>query len=186
MKKLFLIGGLVVSVLFSAVSTSATDSPYVLDMTENERNIKTLHLKYKKSGRIIWTRKIYSHNPRIIWAKNRRSLAVEGGIRSILVWREGYRLRNFALPNGGDDVMDVKWSQNNRRLLVLCSKSLGADYGKGELFCLRLGKWPYYAYRLVTLEAAEMGWRNSGTVFYRRMLGMTQRMGKKVYLWKVW
>lgn len=102
------------------------------------------------------------------WSKDHRALVVDGG-GDFLIWREGYRLRHFAVPAHTyfDYTMGFVWSPNKRRLLVRFGASASADVDAGTLFSLKLGRGESYKYSVIPASfVRKMAWRNSRTVLY--------------------
>lgn len=125
-------------------------------------------------GRVLWKRRI-KDGYEAIWAANGRAVAVLGG-RSIFVWRENYRLRDFKLPGGCDYLMDYPlWSSDNRRLLLRVGASGDSDVDAGPLYCLRLERWPHYKYYSAPTPAdgiygiRKMMWKNRNTAIFWRL-----------------
>jgi hypothetical protein len=123
-----------------------------------------------KRKRVVWKRRLDSYYPKddVHWSKDRRALAIECGIPHlfrVLVWREGYRLRDFGVPGYNDYTMGCAWSPDNRRLLVRAGRSAASDIDYGTLYCLKLGSWPHY--KLYKLGMArKFAWKNRKTVIF--------------------
>lgn len=102
------------------------------------------------------------------WSDDHRALAVEGNLVDgnrpcVLVWREGFRAREFAVF--GDYSMGVLWSPDKRRLLVRYGISGDVDVDVGTLYCLELKPWPRYrCYKLGV--AHKLQWNDSRMVTY--------------------
>ena len=175
LNKTILLGALVVTFApSSSKKVWARNSPYVLDIRPfkgDDSDDKIVRLRNKKSKRIIWTRKVYG--PNVFWSKNHRAVAVDG-VSQILVWHEGYRLRDFApiaarsLGGSYDYFMGCVWSPDNRRLLVRFGGSGNEDANLGALYCLKLGRWPRYQYKRAPSEhnVWKMAWRDSRTALF--------------------
>lgn len=139
----------------------------------------------RKKGRVVWKRRLDSFNEGedVHWSRDGRALAVECGIPHrlrVLVWREGYRLRDFAPL--GDYTMGCVWSPDNRRLLVRMGSSGAADIDYGPLYCLQLSSWPRYKYFRVGM-ARKMAWKNSKTAIYWELSDDYARL-KPPRLWR--
>ena len=176
MKKMILAMALFLTCVSSNIETVwARSSPYELDIRSVKGDVdssdKIVRLVNVKSHRIIWTRKVYG--PEVFWSKDRRAVAVEGVYR-LLVWREGYRVRDFApiapksLGGSFDYFMGAAWSPDNRRLLVRFGRSGNSTMGIGALYCLKLGLWPRYQYKKApgSYYVWEMAWRDSRTALF--------------------
>lgn len=124
----------------------------------------------RQKKRVLWKRHMdsFSAEGGVHWSQDRRALAIEGGIPSqwrFLVWREGYRLRDFGVPGGDDYTMGCAWSPDNRRLLVRSGSSGDSTADIGALYCLRLKSWPNYKYFNLG-SARDFKWKNRKTVVF--------------------
>ena len=128
-----------------------------------------------KRKRVLWKRRMDSFSQEAVhWSKDRRALAIECTIvdssdktpRRVLVWREGYRLRDFRVPDGDDYTMGCAWSPDKRRLLVLGGSSGDSQLVSGHLSCLELQVWPNYQVFKVG-HAHRFLWKNRKTVVYQ-------------------
>lgn len=125
---------------------------------------KMVSLRDNQTKRTLWTRKI--GGPQATWSKDRRAVAVESADH-LLVWREGYALRDFGIIKGFDYTMRCVWSPDNQRLLVRFGFSGSGDMDAGTLLCLKLGSRKFYKYSVVAYSVRNMRWRDSQTVLYR-------------------
>lgn len=138
---------------------------YVLKSSSNEQyKPRQIWLWDNKRKRVLWKREV-DDAPKVTWSKDHRSLAVECLQNSfhVLVWREGFRLRDFA-PIGNYS-MGCVWSPDNRRLLIRYGADGDKDLGVGVLYCLELRSWPRYHYFSIG-AASKMRWRNARTVVF--------------------
>ncbi len=187
MKKIFWPLLLLVSLSFVAASgASAKPSTYTLEIREvQDPDRTTLYFRNRKSKRLIWSRTVNGDRSKVTWSKDRHAVAVEyaGGF---LVWREGYRLRNFAVPARlyFDYSMGCVWSPDNRRLIVRLGASGASDFDAGRLFCLKLGRGNTYKYLHVAGGVRKMSWRDSRTVLYWPLNYETGRIPKKPRVWR--
>ena len=126
-----------------------------------------------KRKRVLWKRRLDNFNPladkeSVHWSKDRRALAIDCLAESgwqVLVWREGYRLRDFGVPGDWDYTMGCAWSPDNRRLLVRCGSSGDTDIDIGKLYCLQLQAWPRYKVFKLGI-AREFKWKNRKTAVF--------------------
>lgn len=133
------------------------------------RNEKYVWLHDTWRNQALWKRRL-THWMTSYWSKDGKALAIECQTRNlekvqtgVMVWREGYRLRFFGVPGGHEYPMGCLWSPDNRRLLVRAGGSGAADLDYGDLFCLKLGRWP--SYQLFDIgPARKMAWMNASTV----------------------
>ncbi|MBW3637745.1 MAG: hypothetical protein KY445_14965 [Armatimonadetes bacterium] len=181
MKKIVLIMLFVVSTLCCAKSVWAKSSPYAIDVrrVHKNRNLLTIRLWDKKTKRILWTRaRVENQLYDIQWSKDRRAVAVgyfspNSDDFQILIWREGYRLRTFAIPGGVDYSMGMVWSPDKRRLLIRGGGSGSSDVDAGPLYCLTLGRWPYYRVDSIPFSdggVRTMTWKDKRTVLYKELV----------------
>ena len=198
MKTVFLAACLFFIAFWAAAEARAESSPYVLE-TKRPKSFggnSTLKLKNKKTGRVIWSTTVdYDFNVpnKVHWSKDRRAVAIE--TRTILVWREGYRLRNFGVPGKKRYLYDYSlgciWSPDKERLLVRFSASGGGDEGVGTLYSLKLGRWPCYEYTQLPNRTAdssgvrEMAWKDSRHALYWLYVSSTRETAKQPRVWRV-
>lgn len=186
MKKLIVVATLLVGTAWiNPIAAKAQSSRYSLDLRPAKDSITVASLRDKKLNRILWTRKIY--NPQVTWSKDKRAVAVEDSGR-FLVWREGYRLRDFAVSGGYDYSMGCSWSPDNKRLLIRFGMSGMSDVDAGRLFCLTLGRGRTYKYSHVAGSVREMKWRDNRTVLYRVFSFNNDGVGtvSRQYKWRAW
>lgn len=187
---------LILGVMMGTGETSyAKPSPYVLGISEPRKAAgkRVIWLRNTKTKRVLWARKIDNSqfsddspaNAFSTWSKDRKAVAVEAVVWQMLVWREGYRLRNFRIP--GDYTMGTVWSPDNRRLLVITGISADSDVGAGALYCLTIGRWPYYRWTLIDSGVRQMIWKNNRTVAYWKVKTNANGpfMVKKPRFWRV-
>jgi hypothetical protein len=119
--------------------------------------------------RVLWKRRV-DIEPGASWSRDGRAVAVvilDSDWR-FLVWREGFRLREFSVPGGFDYTMGLSWSPDNRRLLVRLGASGNVDTNTGALFCLKLERWPRYKYFKVSGdEVRPFGWKSRRIAWYQ-------------------
>jgi hypothetical protein len=141
----------------------------------------------RKRKRVVWKRRLDSYDPKegVHWSKDRRALAIECGIPHrlrVLVWREGYRLRDFGVPGDNDYTMGCAWSSDNRRLLVRAGYSGAVDINVGRLYCFKLERWPYYTiYKLGW--ARRFAWKSRKTAMYWGVESGTLATLRTPHLW---
>jgi hypothetical protein len=169
-------------------STWARNSPYVLDVRvlkdKHGNDKKHVQLRNARTQRVVWAREVY-YLQKAHWSGDRRAVAVES-ISSVLVWREGYKLRHFLVPGGRDYLMGCVWSPDKRHLLVRCGSSGSSDSNMGSLFCLRLGAGSSYKYFPISGGVFDMRWRGNRTVLYDAMDYNTKGEGfGKSYVWRI-
>lgn len=153
----------------------------------HDRDEKYVWLHDREQNRVIWKRRLVAF-VKVHWSNNRKALAIECQASKhkpgIIVWREGYRLRYFAVPGGHDYPMGCVWSPDNRHLLVRAGGSGAADVDYGELFCLWLGRWPHYKCFRIGF-ARKMAWLNHETVIFWELEGDNYSKLKKPRLWRM-
>lgn len=154
---------------------------------KHDNDVKHVQLRNTRTRRVVWARKVYNLK-RAHWSHDQRAVAVES-ISSVLVWREGYKLRHFLVPTGRDYLMGCAWSPDKRRLLVRCGSSgssMVGGTGAGSLFCLTLGPKNHYKFSSIAGGVLEMKWRDHRTVLYEALdyNAKGEALGKS-YVWRV-
>lgn len=172
MKSLIVVAILLVGVVYGNVGRAvAQSSHYALDLraVKSDESNTIVSLRYKALNQVLWTRKVIS--PQVTWSRDKRAVTVEAvgvpGVWHILVWREGYSLRDFAVSAGYDYSMGCSWSPDSKRLLTRFGMSAMSDFDAGRLFCLTLGQGKTYKYLRVAGNVRGMKWRDNRTVLYR-------------------
>ena len=191
MKKIILAALLALGFLLNNVGlTWAKNSLYVLTVRvlkdEHHNDKKHVELRNTRTQRVVWARKVYNFK-QAHWSRDRRAVAIES-ISSVLVWREGYRLRHFLVPSGRDYLMGCLWSPDKRHLLVRCGSSGSSDSDMGSLFCLRLGSGSAYKYFPISGGVFDMKWRGKRTVEYEALDFKKYEQGEiiaKSYVWRI-
>lgn len=117
-------------------------------------------LRDTRRKRTVWRRQVDGKT--VVWSQDRRALAVLG-ILNILVWREGYRLRNFGVPGGYDYTMGAVWSPDARRLLVGCGLSGMVDVDIRTVYSYRFGPGRKYRVTKLAGNIRIMKWRDNRT-----------------------
>jgi len=161
---------------------SVESSVYALEIKdEKEPGEETLRLFHRRSGRTIWTRKVWWHSS-IGWASDKRALAIgantaAGTEGNILTWRPGGQLRVFKIPDDdfGDYFMGFAWSPDKRRLLFRTGGSGDADIDTGLLLCLNLDNGRFY--KVTKQGVRKMAWAGRRKALYWTVTWVTSSPG---------
>ncbi|MFN3652414.1 MAG: hypothetical protein ACK47B_22795 [Armatimonadota bacterium] len=128
-------------------SDAATPRRYELEQRKISDAETRLRLYNRRTGRTVWTRTI-AQVEQIAWSKDGTALAVvddragvwnRSGYFRLIYWRVGERVqvRDDLRPlERFEGLIDLEWSPDNRRLLLLGGLSMGAlMVGTGDLWC---------------------------------------------------
>lgn len=183
---LLLLAAIAGFVVLPTSAASARLAPYFLeDVKLGRKREPFVRLRNRRTGRIVWTLERYDSSG-VCWSKDGKALVFGSG--DFVVWREGYRLRHFALnTHYWDYDLGFAWSPDNRRLLVRFGASAMADADIGNLFCLKLGPGNYYRYTHVPSKdyVRKMAWRDSRTVLYWLPNPRDPATSKTIHYWRV-